>query len=407
MIFGIAFCVVASLSTTAYAQHADRGLDTFRAALARMAQVPALVPADGAEGDGTNAADSSDAAESNDAVESNDGPLRIMVYGASHTASDAFTSVMRRKLQGRYGDGGPGWVLPAVPFPFYEHRGYAISGHGWQGLKVRYREREPGPYGMAGMALDSQERAWGELELAHPVRDGRITFSWLQQPGGGAFVLEGAGTPQRIATAGSSRTRFRTFEGPTIEHITVRARGRTRLFGVAVERRTGVVVDAFGVPGARAVDQLPWATRSLRTSLQARPPALIVLAYGTNESAVRGQAGDEQRLGQVVRRLRRAAPNAACLLVGPGEWPRRRGEGLRARPRTGQVIAQQRRVAARFGCAYFDTFAWMGGEGTMARWLPLGLAHPDLVHFTDHGYALLGMALTAFLVGQESAVVVP
>ncbi|MCA9600528.1 MAG: hypothetical protein KC417_00810, partial [Myxococcales bacterium] len=46
----------------------------------------------------------------------------------------------------------------------------------------------------------------------------------------------------------------------------------------------GVVVDALGVNGARAKNQLWWDDASFRAELAKRDPALVALAYGTNES---------------------------------------------------------------------------------------------------------------------------
>jgi hypothetical protein len=46
------------------------------------------------------------------------------------------------------------------------------------------------------------------------------------------------------------------------------------------------------------------------------------------------------------------------------------------------IVAIQRRVARETGCGFFDTFAAMGGEGTMARWYTAQprLVSADLIH---------------------------
>ena len=45
-------------------------------------------------------------------------------------------------------------------------------------------------------------------------------------------------------------------------------------------------------------------------------------------------------------------------------------------PTIPRIVALQQRVAHETGCAFFDTYTAMGGEGTMARWYG---AHPRLV----------------------------
>ena len=117
----------------------------------------------------------------------------------------------------------------------------------------------------------------------------------------------------------------------------------------------------------------------------------------TNESARRAQGDEAADLARVVERVRRCLPRAEIALIGPGEWPRhRRGQWV-SRPRTLEVIRTQRAVARAKGLRYFDTYAWMGGEGSMRHFVEEGLALGDHVHFTDEGYARLGRAVAAWL----------
>jgi len=329
------------------------------------------------------------------------GDARVYVYGASHTAPDVFTGELRRRLQRRYGDGGGGWVIPAQPFPFYDHDRARFEGAGWIGRMVRYREQRRDAYGLAGIALDAREGAWARVRPRG--EHDRIGVHYLRQPGGGRITLRVGAETTAIETAAARRAPdvLELFlEGPAHE-IHLRAEGRVRLFGVTAERSEGgVVVDAFGVPGARFVDQRPWDENTLRTQLERRPPDLVAFAYGTNESAQARVAIEDYRAGlsRGLERWRRLAPGASCLLIGPGEWPRERSDGSWGpRRRTNQIISIQREEATRAGCAFFDTFAMMGGEGSMVRWVETGLALDDHVHFTDEGYRRMGAALHAAL----------
>jgi hypothetical protein len=56
------------------------------------------------------------------------------------------------------------------------------------------------------------------------------------------------------------------------------------------------------------------------------------------------------------------------------------------------IVEAQRRVAAAEGCAFFDTYAAMGGEGAMAQWLKARprLATSDMRHATPKGYEVVG-----------------
>ena len=95
-------------------------------------------------------------------------------------------------------------------------------------------------------------------------------------------------------------------------------------------------------------------------------------------------------------------------LVGPDptDWPLKPDEtGVRNhRPRIDAVIAVQKRVAAEYGCAFWDAFAAMGGSGSMVRWVANGLAGRDHVHLTRSGYELLADRLTRDLLNGYSVV---
>ncbi|MGE0788546.1 MAG: GDSL-type esterase/lipase family protein [Sandaracinaceae bacterium] len=329
---------------------------------------------------------------------------RVWVYGASHTAPDAFTGQLRARLQRRFGDGGPGWVLPAPPFAFYDHARVRIAGDGWSGRAVRFRERARDDYGPAGIAIETRELAHARVDARSAAdRFDRVRLHYLRQPNGGELTLRVGSEERRVTTEGARGPGVveLTLSRPA-ETLTLVARGRVRVFGVQLERGThGVVLDAFGVPGARFVDQEPWTENgALRAELEARPPDLIAFAYGTNESAQARVpiATYRTQVRRGLARWRRLAPNAECLLIGPGEWPLERGGVWVPRPRTAQIIDVQRGEASRAGCAFFDTYAMMGGEGSMRRWVADGLAALDHVHFTGPGYARMGDALYRALV---------
>src|SRR5690606_7420524 len=70
------------------------------------------------------------------------GRARITIWGASHVASDQYPGMLRTALQRRYGDGGPGLVLPASPFSLYAHTDVRVARAGaWRALRVRGSRR--------------------------------------------------------------------------------------------------------------------------------------------------------------------------------------------------------------------------------------------------------------------------
>ena len=66
-----------------------------------------------------------------------------------------------------------------------------------------------------------------------------------------------------------------------------------------------------------------------------------------------------------------------------------------------RLVEIQRRVARDAGCAFFDTFAAMGGAGTMARWY---VAQPRLVSADlIHPYPAAGKQIASVFVREIEA----
>jgi len=145
------------------------------------------------------------------------------------------------------------------------------------------------------------------------------------------------------------------------------------MFGAVLENDgPGVVYDSLGVNGAFAgllatvMNEQHWTTQ-----LQHRNPNLVILNYGTNESQYASDdqmARYERDLREVVRRVHAALPNAAVLVVSPMDRGTHQGGKVITLPSIPKIVEMQRRVAAETNCAFFDLFAAMGGEGTMAKW---------------------------------------
>lgn len=345
------------------------------------------------------------------AAEEKRGQARILIYGASHVAGDIYPDVVRTRLQTRFGEGGPGFVMPGKPLQHYSAPGISIeTATGWTGYHVKSAEGPEDYYGLGGMYLQTTNPRRPARSVivtkAHAGLTGNtneIELYYLKQPEGGHFKVTIDGKTRDVSTASRTRSAgYERWDVPDALHkieIVTAGDGPVRLFGLALDRRQpGVIIDAEGIPGARARTQLQWNDAMYREHLSRRRPDLVVLAYGTNEAGDEGQPIDEyaNNLRKVVARVRQAAPQASCLLVGPSDRPTRSDAGTYLdRPRTAQIIATQREVSSEFGCGFFDLVSFMGGPLSMLDWCdgepPFGAQ--DHVHFTKRGYEALGNVL--------------
>lgn len=336
---------------------------------------------------------------------------RVTHYGDSPITNDGITSTVRRIMQEQYGDAGHGFILIDKPWAWYGHQGITFtSGGDWDDNPMIGGRVNDGEFGLGGVAF----RASGPGRYARfaPASEGqtgknfsRMEVYYLQQPGGGQFSVDVNGDNSRtVSTSGDVETSGfyelkATQSGANTFNLKTLG-GNVQLFGAVIENDgPGVVYDSLGVNGAyagllaTAMNFDHWAQQ-----LQHRNPNLVILNYGTNESQY---ASDDQMerydkdLREVVRRVRAALPGVSILIVSPMDRGKRAAGGkVITMPSIPKIIEMQRRVALETGCAFFDTFTAMGGEGTMAKWSAgKGKDHlvgGDLTHPTAEGAEIVG-----------------
>jgi len=329
--------------------------------------------------------------------------LHILQYGDSHTASDDWANQMRQDFQAKFGAGGAGYTLPGHPFLGY--RRFDSKGNnsrGWYTSGIVTRKSD-GIEGLGGVSLAAQSA--GET-VTLTVECEQLELHYLRQPGGGQleFSVDGAptGTIDTDGESGPGVFSHIAALGPHQYTLRTLSSAPVRLFGWVAQNHSGVTYETLGINGAQASLMLDWNSSILAPELASRDPALIVLAYGTNEALSPKWTAEEYRAGltEIIERLRSAVPVASILLVGPPDCEyRARGRRLPF-PHLDQVIEIQREVAQANGCAFWDWRAAMGGPGAVRQWVQAGLGQGDYTHQTGAGYRMTSDLLFEDLMAQ-------
>lgn len=332
-------------------------------------------------------------------------PVRIAHYGDSAVAADSITSTARRKLQRKFGDAGHGFILIARGAMHYLHKDIVTrASDGWEVDSIVHLRLRPGYYGYGGVRARG-----GGGQTAHfgTVKEGdigravsRFEIFYQRQRGGGPIELKVDGKRVEVLQTQGDKPEdaFHVVNVPDGAHtLSLRVLGSAvNLYGVALERdRPGVVYDSLGLVGAVAERLLGAEPAHIAGQIAHRDPDLVVLAFGGNESVNAYLNIDHYEKDQtkVVRRMRSGKPGVPCMLFAPLDQGERDARGrVVTVPVLPEIVSAQRRVAAREGCAFFDAFSAMGGEGSMASWLKARprLATSDMRHATPAGYEVIG-----------------
>jgi len=330
--------------------------------------------------------------------------VRILHFGDSHIASDTESSVVRSYLQNLFGDGGPGLALPwGGPRLSSLNIAYGNT-YGWQRSHPTYNS----PGEDTGLSLSYIEAESPHQSAWIEATGSEFRVYFLAQPEGGEaeFLLDGTSLGQRRMNASIPQVEVASFQapGPDAPHrfeIQTRDFGRVRILGVSVEKAAaGVIYSALGLVGARAEYLLKCREETFEAQISAEQPDLIIMGYGTNETSgsYLDENAYESALSTIISRIHRAAPSAlVILLTPPDRGDSRPGQAERIQRILQEVIAAQRDVAGRDGAVLMDLHTAMGGAGSAERWAAMQppLARPDMTHFTNEGYNLLGR----FIVG--------
>lgn len=374
------------------------------------------------------------------------GPEKLVVLqlGDSHSANDNFSGYLRARFQERFGDGGRGMVAAGVPYRFFQpFLVKATQTKGWTVRSARNKD-DPGPFGLTGYITEGES----DEDVITLATRGRRTFDWIEieylttRRGGSFTVQVNKQIVRTISTRGQRGKRraiIRAPRGSWFVAIRPKGDGKVRLLSWSTWKRgRGAVWMNQGISGETIEILERLDPEIVKWQMARLNPALIVVAFGTNEGFDHKLKMDEYRetFEQRLQALRAWAPNSTIVLVGAPDaarlpswcarsrnWRRRRAlrekaecttlsrrhadryESLiedRSRaicywhspPTLAKIRRVQFRAAQRMGMFYWAWSRVMGGHCGMDRWARREepFAYRDRVHMTARGYDLSAQA---------------
>ncbi len=335
--------------------------------------------------------------------------VRVIHLGDSELVADGTAGAIRRTLAARFGLGGLGFNLPMLPLPWYlrEHLRHR-EGVGVKSYSYPHGKLVGGMYGPGGVAFDAAPGAHGWVVAEHPVAGPcTLTLFFARQPEGGRVQVLGDGAllidADTVGSGGMGASRRAVERCPRELELVTRER-QTRFYGWSIEyTEPGIVWSNLGVVSAQLMQLDHFAEGHLEEAMGALEPDLVVLSFGLNLAASSALPPPEYRfvVTDQLRRIRRGAKNAACLVTGPypvGHPRKDTGHNPEAR-NAALISALQEEAAKAAGCSFLDRFTLAGGAPTASRWVASRpkLLSGDYCHLTVEGGERMGRALAAVI----------
>lgn len=331
--------------------------------------------------------------------------ITVAHFGDSHVQPDISTGVLRNFIQSAKGNGGRGFVFPYAAARTHAGFDYRTEAGGfWQ--TARNLEAIPRlPIGVAGFTVRTTDPlAWTSFNFKQALPAGKYTIKIFCRRNKESFnlKLETESETISIKVADSLSTEPLEINLPYApNNFTLRVDKQNDLqqefeiYGLSIEsdNKTGALVHAFGTIGA------PWRGILMESlfedQMQQLKPDLVILDYGTNDFLIGNRVPADMaiRIVDVIRKVRKATPQATIILASTQDMNRRRYNITAARP----MAMLLRTIAQQEKCALFDWYWIAGGPGSMSKWVNDRLAQRDNIHLTGAGYKLKGQFLSAAL----------
>ena len=351
-------------------------------------------------------------------------PVRVVHYGDSQTEEDRITNVLREHWQKQYGGGGVGLIPLHQTIPTRTIRQ-------WLSINNVVQTAQGGPkrylvYGPRSMRLNNDDYGvMGQVAVMDSTLvAGSEDIVMNIEPIDKKYKSHNYFNRVRILTDSVSSyvmTRDTILHSATQSYITplytlpdsttkceIHLQGKGKVYGISLETPTGVIVDNIPMRGCSGNIFTKIDSASLSVFYRETNTRLIILQFGgnmipqtENPSTISGYV--RSTLRQQVRYLRACAPESAILFIGPSDMSTRIDGEMATYPLVPYMDKLLKKMAEEEQIAYWSMYDAMGGKNSMVKWVEIGLAGSDYVHFTRAGANKVGRLLYDWLMAYPDS----
>lgn len=332
-------------------------------------------------------------------------PVRVLHYGDSTLAGDGIAKTVRQRMQANFGNGGPGFFVAGMDPRWMRRDDVRVERTGEWKIQTILFGGNDGRYGLGGVVAKPSGK--NQILISPPkpkaVMGEHLELYAQKSRRDEAPVFEVNGqkieSMRRIEHKAFDQWIYDSADPISRVKITI-AEPNLEVYGAVLEAARGITWETTAVVGIASGSLRQFDPVHLAEQTAARNPDLIVVMLGGNETNHGGLMTHEGRVYKegfktALKILRQGAPKAACLVMSPLDQGVLNDDGMiTSRPLIERMVTYQRQVSLDQGCAFWNTWQFMGGKDSFGRWLSQGLAWTDLNHLTDKGLTRIGNAFS-------------
>ncbi len=356
--------------------------------------------------------------------------VRVLHYGDSQIEGDRISDYLRSKLQMQFGGGGPGLVSLVPIAPSVINR-ISTSGGNWDRYGVFSFKDKRVPHNNFGVMAQICRYANynSSTDTTAPTKEASAKIITTRNGGATAtsynkVKLFYGGAKSKVLCEFYDASIFK--ESDSLEkggNFNIKEYPVTSLthefkffgqdspdfYAVSLEGGKGVMVDNMGLRGSSGTffNQINYG--QLKQFYDYLNVKLVILQFGGNTLPYLKDKEMADKFGGYLKSqiytLKKMAPQASILLIGPSDMSIKEGTAYVTHPLLEDLRNAIRQAAFDTDCAFFDMYDCMGGKNSMVAWVEKGIAAKDYIHFSPAGARKIATLLYSSLINDYNAYV--
>ncbi|MBP5573855.1 MAG: hypothetical protein J6X40_06795 [Bacteroidales bacterium] len=332
---------------------------------------------------------------------------RVMHYGDSQIEMDRITSVLRQRMQERFGGSGPN-MIPAIQrvasmsisqsysggltrYTMYGDSTTRRAPHNRYGVMTQFSQT-----GGSATISFTKTRHSKALENVKEISSVSVLIG-NNSEGFKATLKADTLKTEPIVCAAKKGVSLIHWDLPAqVGKGTITLQGSAEVYAVLLDGDAGVAVDNVPLRGCSGTIFTRGNKEVMQESFELMDTRMIILQFGGNRMPsiynTKSVTNYMAELEKQINYFKEVAPQATLLFIGPADMGKSYNGKMGTWKGLPELNDSLRSMALHNDVAYWDMFHVMGGEGSMAQYVKHNppLAGPDYIHFTTLGAQEIG-----------------